>query len=84
MKEGFNIKSSMKIEFDSKKEIDTMINALTPDNVRIPEGLTINIRAQNKCLIIDIQCKNGSGTFLNTIDELLEHISLSKAVTSND
>ena len=84
MKEGFNIKSSMKIEFDSKKEIDTMINALTPDNVRIPEGLKINIRAQNKCLIIDIQCKNGSGTFLNTIDELLEHIALSKAVTSND
>ena len=84
MKEGFNIKSSMKIEFDSKKEIDTLINALTPDNVRIPEGLKINIRAENKCLIVDIQCKNGSGTFLNTIDELLEHISLSKAVTSND
>jgi len=84
MKEGFNIKSSMKIEFDSKKEIDTMINALTPDNVRIPEGLKINIRAENKCLIIDIQCKNGSGTFLNTIDELLEHISLSRTVTSND
>jgi hypothetical protein len=84
MKEGFNIKSSMKIEFDSKKEIDTMISALTPDNVRIPEGLKINIRAENKCLIIDIQCKNGSGTFLNTIDELLEHISLSRAVTSND
>lgn len=84
MKEGFNIKSSMKIEFNSKKEIDTMINALTPDNVRIPEGLKINIRAENKCLIIDIQCKNGSGTFLNTIDELLEHISLSRAVTSND
>jgi hypothetical protein len=84
MKEGFNIKSIMKIEFDSKKEIDTMINALTPDNVRIPEGLKINIRGENKCLIIDIQCKNGSGTFLNTIDELLEHISLSRAVTSND
>lgn len=84
MKEGFNIKSSMKIEFDSKKEVDTMINALTPDNVRIPKGLKINIRSENKCLIVDIQCKNGSGTFLNTIDELLEHISLSKAVTSND
>lgn len=84
MKEGFNIMSSMKIEFDSKKEIDTLIDALTPDNVRIPEGLKINIRCENKCLIIDIQCKNGSGTFLNTIDELLEHISLSRAVTSND
>ena len=84
MKEGFNIKSSMKIEFDSKREIDTMISVLTPDNVRIPEGLKIDIRSENKYLIIDIQCKNGSGTFLNTIDELLEHISLSRTVTSND
>jgi len=84
MKEGFNIKSCMKIEFDSKREIDTMISVLTPDNVRIPEGLKIDIRSENKYLIIDIQCENGSGTFLNTIDELLEHISLSRTVTSND
>jgi hypothetical protein len=84
MKEGFNIKSSMKIEFDSKREIDTMISVLTPDNVHIPEGLKIDIRSENKYLIIDIQCENGSGTFLNTIDELLEHISLSRTVTSND
>ncbi|HEY7757230.1 MAG TPA: KEOPS complex subunit Pcc1 [Nitrososphaeraceae archaeon] len=84
MKEGFNIKSSMKIEFDSKREIDTMISVLTPDNVRIPEGLKIDIRSEDKYLIIDIECENGSGTFLNTIDELLEHISLSRSVTSND
>ena len=84
MNEGFNIESSMKIEFDSKREIDTMISVLTPDNVRIPEGLKIDIRSENKYLIIDIQCENGSGTFLNTIDELLEHISLSRRVTSND
>ena len=38
MKEGFNIKSSMKIQFDSKKEVDTIIEVLTPDNVRIPAG----------------------------------------------
>ena len=84
MKEGFNIKSSMKIEINSEKEIDTLINALTPDNVRVPKGLNIDMRSENKYLIIDIQCENGSGTFLNTIDELLEHISLSRAVTSND
>ena len=84
MKEGFNIKSSMKIEFDSKREIDTMISVLTPDNVRIPEGLKIDIGSEDKYLILDIQCENGSGTFLNTIDELLEHISLSRTVTSND
>jgi hypothetical protein len=84
MKEGFNIKSSMKIEFGSKREVDTMISVLTPDNVCIPDGLKIDIRSESKHLIIDIQCENGSGTFLNTIDELLEHISLSRTVTSND
>jgi hypothetical protein len=84
MKEGFNIKSSLKIQFDSKKEVDTMIDVLTPDNVCIPEGLKIDIKSYNKYLKIDIFCKNGTGTFLNTIDELLEHISLSKTVTSDD
>ena len=84
MKEGFIIKSTMKIEFESKKEIETMINVLAPDNVCIPDGLKIDIRSESKYLIIDIQCENGSGTYLNTIDELLEHISLSRAVTSND
>lgn len=84
MKEGFNIKSSLKIQFDSKKEVDTIIEVLTPDNVRIPAGLKIDIKSQNKCLVIDIYCENGTGTFLNTIDELLEHISLSSIVTSND
>ena len=84
MKEGFNIKSSMKIQCDSKKEVDTIIEVLTPDNVRIPAGLKIDIKSQNKCLVIDIYCENGTGTFLNTIDELLEHISLSSIVTSND
>jgi hypothetical protein len=84
MKEGFNIKSSMKIQFDSNKEVDTVIDVLTPDNVRIPEGLEIDIKSDDKYLIIDIFCKNGTGTFLNTVDELLEHISLSRTVTTND
>jgi hypothetical protein len=84
MKEGFSIKSSMKIQFDSKKEVDTIIDVLTPDNIRIPEGLKIDIKSHSKYLVIDIYCENGTGTFLNTIDELLEHISLSSIVTSND
>ena len=84
MREGFNIKSSMKILFDSKKELDTMINVLTPDNVRIPEGLKIDIKSKKNYLLIDVFCKNGSGTFLNTIDEILEHISLSRTLTAND
>ena len=84
MMEGFNIKTSMKIQFDSKKELDTMIKVLAPDNVCIPEGLKIDIKAEEKYLVIDIFCNKGTGTFLNTIDEILEHISLSRTVTAND
>jgi hypothetical protein len=84
MKEGFNIKSSMKIQFGSKKEVDTIVDVLTPDNIRIPEGLKIDVKSHNKYLVIDIICENGTGTFLNTMDELLEHISLSSMVTSSD
>ena len=84
MKEGFNIKSSMKIQFNSRREVEAMLNVLIPDNICMPEGLRVDIKTDKKYLEIDIFCENGSGTFLNTIDELLEHISLSKTVTSND
>ena len=84
MKEGFSIKSSMRIPFDSKKEAETLTNILSPDNVCIPEGLKIDIKSDNKYLIIDIYCENGTGTFLNTLNELIEHITLSKTVKSND
>jgi hypothetical protein len=84
MKEGFNIKSSLRIPFDSKKEAETLTNILSPDNVCIPEGLKIDIKSDNKYLIIDIYCENGTGTFLNTLNELIEHITLSKTVKSND
>lgn len=84
MKEGFNIKSSMKIPFDSKKEAVNITEILSPDNVCIPEGLKIDIKCDNNYLKIDIYCKNGTGTFLNTLNELIEHISLSKIVKSND
>ncbi len=84
MIEGFNIKTSMKIEFDSKREIDTLIKVLSPDNVCVPEGLKIDIKSENKYLVIDIFCDKGTRTFLNTIDEILEHVSLSRTVTSND
>ena len=84
MKEGFNIKSSMRIPFDSKKEAETLTNILSPDNVCIPEGLKIDIKCDKKVLMIDIYCENGTGTFLNTLNELIEHITLSKTVKSND
>lgn len=84
MKEGFNIKSSMRIPFDSKKEAQNILEILSPDNVCMPEGLKVDIKCDNNYFKIDIYCKNGTGTFLNTFNELIEHISLSKIVKSND
>jgi len=84
MKEGFNIKSRMRIPFDSKMEAENITKILSPDNVCIPEGLKVDIKCYNNYLKIDIYCKNGTGTFLNTVNELIEHISLSKLVKSND
>jgi transcription factor Pcc1 len=84
MKEGFNIKSSLKIPFDSKKVAQKITEILSPDNVCMPEGLKVDIKCDNNYLKIDIYCKNGTGTFLNTLNELIEHISLSKIVKSND
>ena len=84
MREGFNIKSKLEIQFDDMNELSSVISVLTPDNVCFPKGLKLNIQSKDKFLAIEIFCENGTGTFLNTIDELLEHIILSMTVASND
>jgi hypothetical protein len=56
------------------------MNALIPDNVNFPKGLSMKIFLQDNTLVLDASSKTGIKTLLNTIDEVLEHISIAKKV----
>ena len=69
------------ISFSSSAEARATVKALIPDNVKFPKGLSMKVFSRDSMLAIELTGKNiPTATILNTLDELLEHISLAKKV----
>jgi transcription factor Pcc1 len=72
---------SVNVPFSNSSEAKAAVNALIPDNINFPKGLSIKIFSKGTMLAIQLIGKNVStSTILNTLDEVLEHISVSKKV----
>ena len=60
------------------------MKALIPDNVNFPKGLSMRMFSNdNNTLFLEFVCNVGIETLLNTIDEVLDHISMAKKVITN-
>ncbi len=70
----------VEIRLSRESELDAIMNALIPDNINFPKGLSMKIFSQDNVLVLDASSKTGIYTLLNTIDEVLEHISIAKKV----
>jgi hypothetical protein len=69
------------VPFSSSAEAKAAVKALIPDNVSFPKGLSMRIFSKGAILAIQFTAKNvPTSTILNTLDEVLEHISVSKKV----
>lgn len=75
----------IQIRFLKKNEMYAVLRSLIPDNIDFPKGLSIEIspRANDNNLLLKICCNVGFETLLNTLDELLEHISIAQKVISH-
>ncbi len=75
----------IQIRFLKKNEMYAVLRSLIPDNINFPKGLSIEIlpRANDNNLLLRIYCNVGFETLLNTMDELLEHISIAQKVISH-
>jgi hypothetical protein len=74
----------VEIAFSASAESNAAVNALIPDNVNFPKGLSIKIFSRGAMLTIDLTGKNvPTATIVNTLDELLEHISIAKKVMAD-
>lgn len=76
--------SSMEVSFASAKQAKAVMESLLPDNVMIPEGLSINFKTRKNRLLVEISSHLSIETFISTVDEIFEHLSVGTAVLSND
>jgi hypothetical protein len=79
-----NVMSVIEMKFSNNAEMNAIMKALIPDNVNFPKGLSMRMFYKpNNILFLEFFCNVGIGTLLNTIDEVLDHISIAKKVIAD-
>ena len=64
----------------SKKKATAIKNALEPDNVNFPKGLSFEIKSIDNKLVFNFQCIGDTQKLAATVDEVLEHVKLASEV----
>ena len=64
----------------SKEKAETVKNALEPDNVNFPEGLSLYVENIDNKLFFNFESKDNMKQLIATIDEVLEHIQIALKV----
>lgn len=66
-----NLQATIQLEY---KDVDTakaVAEAVSPDNFKIPAGLTVKTTLEDNKVITEIVCEGKLATFISTIDDLL-------------
>ena len=64
----------------SKKKATAIKNALEPDNVNFPKGLSFEIKSIDNKLVFNFQSIGDTSKLTATVDEVLEHVKLASEV----
>ena len=68
------------IETKSKKQSKAIYDSLTPDNVNIPESLSLKLELKDEKIIMIVSSTEKWNSLIATVDELLEHAKVSASI----
>jgi hypothetical protein len=75
----------IELKFSKQREAEAIMKALIPDNINFPKGLSMDMSSKhNTSIFIKFSSCTEIGTLINTLDEVLQHISLAKKVIIGD
>lgn len=66
------------ISYDDAVSAEAIVTAVSPDNIKVPRGLSVKTRREGSNVITNIKCSRKLQTFIATIDDLLFAISLAE------
>lgn len=84
------INTDIFIECKTEKEVKTLYNSLLPDNKEFPPNLILKMQTNGSTFIMNLKfskakhIEDNINTIINTIDELMEHITIIKDMIKND
>ncbi|HEX6067371.1 MAG TPA: hypothetical protein VFZ05_01100, partial [Nitrososphaera sp.] len=75
------VEIAVQVSFPSALQARAAVKALIPDNVNLPEDLTLSMFPRGKTVHVTIGSRlSMMATAASTLDEILEHISVSRKV----
>lgn len=77
-----NLEAEISLSYKTSREAEAVAEAVSPDNVRVPEGLTIRTFKQGKKVLTRLKCRTSMSTFISTIDDLLSAVSVAERSVS--
>jgi hypothetical protein len=69
------LEAKITLEYADAKSAQAVARAVSPDNFKTPEGLTVKTCWENKKVVTEIVCEAKLATFTATIDDLLFSVS---------
>ena len=76
-----DVTAAVRIGLGTSRQSKATLNALIPDNVKFPKGLTLKMSTKGSALLVELSSKSAPvETLLNTLDEILEHVSVCQKV----
>ena len=76
------LQAEIALTYKSTKEAEAVEQAVSPDNVKVPLGLSIKTTKQGKKVLTQILCETKLETFIATIDDLLSAVSVAERAVS--
>jgi len=76
------LQAEIALTYKSTKEAEAVEQAVSPDNVKVPLGLSIKTTKQGKKVLTQILCETKLETFMGTIDDLLSAVSVAERAVS--
>lgn len=72
------LRAEFSLVYGTEVEAEAVVKAVSPDNVKVPSGLSVETRRSNSRLLASVSCEKTLETFIATLDDLLACISVAE------
>jgi len=76
------LEAKILLSYKTVREAEAVVKAVSPDNVRVPQGLFVKTTRREKKVFTMIECETRLQTFMATVDDLLSAVSVAERALS--
>jgi hypothetical protein len=77
------MEAEISLSYKTAIEAEAISKAVSPDNIKVPKGLSVRTEHRGRKVVTRIKCRTGILTLISTIDDLLSAVSVAERSISS-